>query len=46
MNPVPLLCNRCLSVIGHGLLAEHGNSIGGVVELDGHECPRELGETG
>jgi hypothetical protein len=37
MNP-PLLCPTCLTVIGHGHLADDGDVVGGWVERWAHEC--------
>jgi hypothetical protein len=38
MSPIPALCNRCLTVIGHGHLAADGDVVGGWVEQWAHEC--------
>ncbi len=35
---VPLLCPRCLTTFANAYLAESGNTVGGWIEMRGHEC--------
>lgn len=46
LGEIPILCNRCLTPIGRGHLAEHGDVIGGWIEGVEHHCPNEMGATG